>query len=325
VHEQFLDLLVDPETGADLALEAETWRGDLVETGALVSDTNRFPIIGGIPRFVPLGGNYSDSFGYQWNRGKWSRVQFESENAGRPMEGHTRRMWERIVGFDAGGADVKGKVIADIGCGPGRFVDVARAQGAKVIGIDYSRAVEAARANFPGDPDVCICQADALKPPIRAGAVDGAFSVGVLEHTPDPGKGVEMAFRMLRDGGWFALTVYTAGPYFGKRNLRFVRRVMRRLWPMFGPYPALAYTYMTVIPLRPIDRRLPRLAAVLGTLLPHISLPDVNWSLLDTFDRITPAYQSAHTPHEVFQWFKAAGFREIEPTDWGFTSMHGRK
>lgn len=325
MHKQFLDYLVDPETGADLTLEAEAWRGDRVETGALVSDRNRYPIVGGIPRFVPMGENYSGSFGYQWNRGKWSRIQFEGENVGKPMEGWTRRMWERIVGFDAGGADVRGKVIADIGCGPGRFVDVARAKGAKVIGIDYSRAVEAARANFPDDPDVCICQADALRSPIRPGSVDGAFSIGVLHHTPDPKQGVAQAFRILKEGGWFALSVYTAGRYYGQPNVQFVRRVMKRLWPVLGAYPALAYTYATVLALYPIDRGLPRLAGAVGRVLPHISLPDVNWSLLDTFDSITPSYQSAHTNVEVFGWLKAAGFREIEPTDWGFTSAHGVK
>jgi SAM-dependent methyltransferase/uncharacterized protein YbaR (Trm112 family) len=325
VHKQFLDYLVDPETGADLTLEVGSRRGDLVETGALVSDRNRYPIVGGIPRFVPVEENYSGSFGYQWNRGKWSRVQFESENVGKPMEGWTRRMWERIVGFDPQGIDANGQVVADIGCGPGRFIDVARAKGAKVIGIDYSRAVEAARANFADDPDVCICQADALKSPIRTGAVDGAFSIGVLHHTPNPKQGVEQAFRILKAGGWFALSVYSAGRYYGQANVQFVRRVMKRLWPVFGPYPALAYTYMTVLPLRPIDRKFPRMGARIGKLLPHMPLPDVNWSLLDTFDSITPSYQSAHTNYEVFRWLKDTGFREIEPTDWGFTSAHGRK
>ena len=32
----------------------------------------------------------------EWSR--WPRVQFESENVGRPMQGHTTRMWERITG-----------------------------------------------------------------------------------------------------------------------------------------------------------------------------------------------------------------------------------
>jgi SAM-dependent methyltransferase len=294
--------------------------------GHLVSGANRYPIVGGIPRFVPFEGqNYSGSFGYQWNRAKWSRVQFESENVGKPMEGWTRRMWEAITGFTDHGLDLNGKLIVDLGCGPGRFVDVARSKGAKVIGLDYSLAVEAARANFAGDPDVCIVQADALNPPIRPEAVDGVFSIGVLHHTPDPRKGVEGAFRMLKKDGWFALSVYPAGGYYAQRNVQFVRRVMKVLWRVFGPYPALIYTYLSVVLLHPIDRHLPRLARLLGTLVPHKPLPDINWSLLDTFDSVTPSYQSAHRSYEVFRWFKDTGYRDVEPTDWSFTAYFGRK
>lgn len=46
---------------------------------------------------------------------------------------------------------------------------------------------------------------------------------------------------------------------------------------------------------------------------------------LDTFDSITPGFQSAHESYEVFQWFKKAGLIEIEPSNWGFTSYHGLK
>jgi len=54
-------------------------------------------------------------------------------------------------------------------------------------------------------------------------------------------------------------------------------------------------------------------------------LADRRWSLLDTFDSVTPTHQSFHESYEVFQWFKKAGLSNIEPSDWGSTSFHGMK
>ena len=98
MHRDFASYFVDPRTRAPLTLEIARERDGNVIEGAFVSTSTqaRYPIVNGIPRFVDPGmPAYADSFGYQWTR--WPRVQFESENVGRPMEGHTTRMWERIT------------------------------------------------------------------------------------------------------------------------------------------------------------------------------------------------------------------------------------
>ena len=58
---------------------------------------------------------------------------------------------------------------------------------------------------------------------------------------------------------------------------------------------------------------------------PSMILPDTERSLLDTFDSVTPRYQSTHECHEVFAWLKRAGFVDIEPTAWGSTTFHAIK
>jgi hypothetical protein len=58
---------------------------------------------------------------------------------------------------------------------------------------------------------------------------------------------------------------------------------------------------------------------------PFTNLPDRAWSLLDTFDSLTPTYQSAHTSDEVFRWLKDAGFVDIRPSDWGSTAYSAVK
>ncbi|MGO9120627.1 MAG: methyltransferase domain-containing protein [Desulfomonilaceae bacterium] len=326
MHLQFLSYFVEPGTNQPLSLEIDSGSGDIVESGFLVNKSNlrRYPIIRGIPRFVDYQeNNYAKSFGYQWHR--WPKVQFESENLGKPMEGHTRGMWERIVSFHDKKLNLVGKTVVDIGCGPGRFVDVARSKGAKVIGIDYSGAVEVAARNFRDDPDVCICQADALRLPLKSNSVDGAFSIGVLHHTPDPKQGVREAHRIVHPEGWFAVSVYPKGGYYDFPSVQMWRKLFNVLWPFLKYYPPLIYTYFTNCVFRPVAVAIPPLGKAIRLFFPFVKLPDFQWSLLDTFDSLTPSHQSAHDTYEVFCWLKEAGFKDIEPSNWGFCSFVGFK
>lgn len=323
MHISFLPYLADPVTKGPLSLETTRTDGDVVQEGVLHNRATgqKYPIVRGVPRFVDFQNeNYSRSFGFQWR--KWPKIQFESENVGKPMEGYTRRMWESIVGV-ADRGDVTEGVVVDVGCGPGRFIDVARAKGAKVIGLDYSVAADVAQANFSDDPDVCICQADALNLPIASQSVDGVFSIGVLHHTPNPEKGVQEAFAALRDGGWFALCVYGKRGYYDFPSVQMWRRLFKTLWPVLGHYPPLIYAYVASYVFRPVAMALPPLGKAIRLLFPFVKLPDAKWALLDTFDSITPSYQSAHECYEVFSWLRRAGFQDIMPSNWGFSAFTG--
>lgn len=330
MYRDFTDLLADPLTGEPLRLTVAREHHGRVLAGTLDSSTGRYPIVDGIPRFVDAPAadrraarSYTDSFGYQWTT--WPRLQFEGENTGTRMAGYTRGMWEAVTGMTARLAD---RVVLDVGCGSGRFVDVARAKGARVIGVDASAAVEAAARSFAEDPGVCIVQGDALHLPIRSAAVDGAFSIGVLHHTPDPAHGVREAARVLAPGGWLAISVYTKGGFYDTPVVHAWRRLFRRLWRYAGHRPPLAYAYSVVYTTR-LLRPVPvvgRLAgAALGRCCPSKDLPDRQWALLDTFDAVTPQYQSAHECHEVFAWLRRAGLIDIEPTPHGPTSFRGWK
>jgi SAM-dependent methyltransferase/uncharacterized protein YbaR (Trm112 family) len=319
MHLSFLKHLVDPRTKEPLELQARERDGEFVLEGSLVARGHSYPIVRGVPRFAGYegGADYTKSFAFQWRQ--WSRVQFESENVGGPMEGHTLRMWERITAV--GPNDLNGTVIGDFGCGPGRFVEIVRRKCGRVIALDLSDAVEVARANFRGDPDVLICQADVLNPPLKEESLDGAFSIGVLHHTPDPRRGVEKLVRCVRTGGWVAISVYGKGGYYDSPSVRLWRRIFRGLWPVFDHYPPLAYAYITTYVLRSLSR-VPLVGLALRGLFPFVRLPDIRWSLLDTYDSVTPAYQSAHESHEVLEWFRGCGLADAVQSDWGRTAYH---
>jgi ubiquinone/menaquinone biosynthesis C-methylase UbiE/uncharacterized protein YbaR (Trm112 family) len=312
IKKQYVELLMCPNTGEDLILEVIECRGDEVIEGLLHSSGHTYVIRNGIPRFVKDEG-YSDNFGWQWN--KWARVQFEDENVGRPMSGHTTDMFKKITELDE--QKISGKSILDIGCGPGRFVDTAISLGAGlVVAVDYSTAIDAAKSNFEAASDILFIQGDALNLPLKNEVFDFVYSIGVLHHTPSPQKGIGEAYRVVKDGGEAAVAVYKKGGYYDYPAVQFWRRTFKILWPLFGHYPP--YMYSQVFGgmnhfLRKVCRPL---SLATRLFFPSVTLPDVRWSVLDTFDSITPSYQSAHTVFEMFEWFRKERFRNIRVAAW---------
>ena len=168
-----------------------------------------------------------------------------------------------------------------------------------------------------------VCQGDALRLPIKPASVDGAFSIGVLHHTPDPLKGFQQMVGTVRPGGSLGVCVYSKGSYYDFPTVTMYRQLFKLLWPLCGHYPPLMYSYLTAYGLRP-TASIPVLGKMIRVLFPYIHLADPQWSLLDTFDSLTPSYQSAHESYEVFRWLKDSNLTQIEPGDWGNTAYHGR-
>jgi SAM-dependent methyltransferase len=329
MHPQFLNLLCSPETGEPLELKSDQLRPNgLVTTGMLLAASGRrYPIIQGIPRFVSAE-QYASSFGYEWAR--WPRLQFDPENVGRPMAGHTARMWETIT--DVTDRGVRGKTIVEFGCGSGRFLDIVRRKGGRAVGIDISLAVESARRNFEDDPDVLIVQGDSLNPPFRNEIFDGGYTIGVLHHTPNPAAGLKSLARTIASGGWVACCVYPKGEFYDFASVARFRRWHVRLKPTFGYHPALAYAYLSAYllsPLMAVARRIPGLSHLARylerNLLVTLRLPDVRWSVLDIFDAITPSIASTHTKDQVCAWMTQANCVNIHRTAWCETSLVGTK
>lgn len=303
-----LALLCDPITHEELELKEAIYQGNEIIGGALVSSTSSYPIINGIPRFV-LDQGYSDNFGFQWNR--WARVQFEDQNIDRPMEGHTTGMFETITGFTPD--TLRGKTVLDMGCGPGRFSDVALTMGASVVAMDYSTAIDAAKSNFVGkDADILFVQGDVLQMPLRSESIDYSFTIGVLHHTPNPAKGVKEGYRVTRGGGLIAIRVYGAGGFYTYPTVRFWRSVFLKLKPFFGHYPPLMYSYFFGTLGFALGKIWRPLSYPLRAVFPTAWLPDYRWAILDTFDAIATTHQSGHTPDEIDKWLQAAGFSEVQ-------------
>lgn len=320
----FVTLLRCPQTRAPLHLESsEVHSNGEVITGALrTQDGRSYPIVRGIPRFVPHE-HYAASFGYEWNR--FPRVQFEAENVGRPMAGHTTRMWEIITGQ----RDLAGQHVVEFGCGAGRFLDVVRSRGGRPVGLDMSVAVDVARRNLDDDPNVLIVQGDVLHPPFAESIFDGGYTIGVLHHTPEPALGLRMMAAAVRAGGWVACCVYPREGLYAYPSVARWRRLFNRMQRL-GYRPAVWYSLAATYAIHPAYRLLNRLPGgrrvtrwLDRELLPVVHLPDARWRFLDIFDAVSPSIASTHVKGEVYAWMQQAGCDEISVTAWCETALNG--
>lgn len=319
MKKKHLDYLCDPKTGEELKLVTEDKDSSSVTTGKLISKSNTYPIINGIPRFVEFDG-YSKNFGWQWN--KWGKVQYESENKNSPMEGYTEDMFFKITNLEK--KSIKNKVFLDLGCGSGRFVDIVNSCEGLIIALDYSSAIDVAKRNIQNE-NILFIQGDALNLPIKKEVVDFVYSVGVLHHTPNPKKGIEQTYRVLKNEGIFAISLYSEKSLYTFISVKIWRKIFKLFWPIFGHLPAFIYSKFFGTLTYYISKIHIFLTYPIRIFFPTAVLPDVRWSVLDTFDKVTTSFQSGHTEKQVISWFESSGFKNIITGKWWPVNIIGKK
>jgi len=263
----------------------------------------RFPIVRGVGRFVGEN-NYADTFGYQWQQ--FARTQL------RPQASELNLLKKTALTKQ----DLEGKLVLDVGCGMGRFADVATRWGARVIGIDLSAAAEVAAHNL-ADRDFVAFQADVFNLPFAPGSFDCIYSIGVLHHTPDCEKAFKNLPQYLRPGGTIAVWLYSGynkwyrfSDYYRKLTHRIPTKGMHAILRVAVP---VAYWFDQGV------RRIPLAGAPISGLVRHAfpisRSPNPEIRLLDTLDWYTPKYQSKHTYEQVFRWFESCGLENLTVAD----------
>jgi ubiquinone/menaquinone biosynthesis C-methylase UbiE len=109
--------------------------------------------------------------------------------------------------LDAAGVEA-GTRMLDLCCGPGFVGAMANVRGAFVAGLDFSPAMLAeARARFPA---IAFDEADAEAPPYADHSFDVVVSNFGIHHVPRPALALAEGHRILRRGGKFAFTIWSA-------------------------------------------------------------------------------------------------------------------
>lgn len=261
-----------------------------------------YPNVNGIARFVDAQ-HYAASFGFQWHR--YQKTQLDHDEVRESEQNFLMKTALRPE-------ELKGKLVLDVGCGMGRFAEVATRWGARVVGIDLSAAAEVAARNL-ASRDFVALQADVFALPFAAESFDIIYSVGVLHHTPDCEAAVKALAKYLKPGGVLAVWLYS-GYNKWYRFSDFWRRYTSKMKP-----ETLHSMLKIAVPFfYHLDhglRRVPVVGGPVAGAIHHVfpvnRQKDPEARVLDTFDWYSPTYQSKHTYEQVFRWFEDMGMEDM--------------
>jgi SAM-dependent methyltransferase len=270
--------------------------------------------VGGVMNFISdSGADYCANFGDQWQR--FRNVQIDSLSGSK----ESRDRFFRETDVDS--KWLAGKLVLDAGCGAGRFSEIAMQAGASVVAVDLSDAVHACRrtlSQFPADRFMVV-RANLFDLPLPLASFDLVFSLGVLQHTPDPLRGVVALAKFVRAGGRLSTWIYE------RRKIDVVhpKYVLRRLTHALSNATKLSLAKLLVTVFFPAGWLLSRFGGVcrkISFFLPYAARHHERpgnlyqqwlYSVLDTYDWLGPLYDQPQTEIEVSTAMKTVGMVNI--------------
>jgi SAM-dependent methyltransferase len=287
-----VDVLRCPDHYRPLRLTGETAAdGDVLVGELRCALGHAFPIVAGIPRFVP---EVADSttrkvYDHLWVRKAYGPIGWDGLTEGEPPEQFVRArlaLPPRPQGL-----------AVDLGCGDGRHAAALAATGLDVIALDISTAgVEIGRAHAPA---VDFVQGDLLAVPLRDAVADVVFACGSLHHAENPRAAFNHAVRVLRPGGRFYVWLYDAAPNGHAPLLRVTSR---------APYVAKRFVAVALTMANRLRRRFGRENPVTTAQ----TVEELAWW---TLDEIGPEFRHLVPLDEMMAWLEAAGFEGITVRD----------
>lgn len=316
-----------PECRGSFSLKVSQNTGKEIIEGSLSCRCGRsFPIIKGVPRFVPevvqhelpkyypecadcnpnavgvgkfdnaamdnIKSSTSSRFGYEWNYFcDYDCNNFETFTAPLPMN------------------FFRGKIGLDVGCGAGRHSKAASELGAEMVAIDLSTAVDAAYQNNVKNERVHVVQADIYNLPIKDNSFDFIFSLGVLHHLPDPELGYRQLIQLLNEGGALFIWVYAyAVRKVALELLRFVSQRLSNANIRRMAYLCNLVDYGVFVNLFRLLSDMP----LVGSLVRDCSPPRLKEyarhgfkvGYTDWFDRLSAPISNYYKRHEMIEWLK---------------------
>jgi 2-polyprenyl-3-methyl-5-hydroxy-6-metoxy-1,4-benzoquinol methylase len=276
---------------------------------------HRWRIDRGIPRMVPSGANYAESFGLQWRT--YRTTQLDSHTGTTLSRDRARRCmgeecWQLLHSN-------RRPHVLEVGCGAGRFTEVLLSTGAYVTSTDLSDAVDANQETFPQDAKHRIIQADIGALPFVPRQYDVVFCLGVVQHTPSPERTIEKLYEQVRPGGWLVIDHYTYSLSEFTKTAPLVRLVLRRVSPETG----LRWSNRLVDWFLPAHRAVRHhrfaqmlLSRVSPVLVYYHVLPvgdqlQREWALLDTHDALTDRYKHFRTTRQISTCLRRLGAESI--------------
>jgi len=239
------------------------------------------------------GGNYTQSFGEQWSQ--FSTTQVDSFNGASLSED---RFFSE-TGWTIG--ELKNAIVLDLGCGSGRFTEIASRYAKFVVAVDFSSAIFAFPDDISAKQNILRIHGDIRHLPLNYSKITHVISIGVLQHTPDPYQTLKLLVSPLAPDTKFAFTAY-GKKWYTKLQAKYILRPITKKIDRSFLLRVLRFV------LKPTHRLLLRISAipVLGKvvkfILPFSVYPEFRkilsrnqlfeFMLLDSFDALSPTYDN---------------------------------
>jgi ubiquinone/menaquinone biosynthesis C-methylase UbiE len=210
-----------------------------------------------------------------------------------------------------------GKTILDAGAGAGDQSRFLIDQGAEVLSLDLSGAIDVVAAKLRLRPSWVGVQGDLTMLPIADEQFDVVYCEGVIQHTRDSVATVRELVRVTKPGGIVLATHYTR-PRPATIAQRMKRRVtlgyydfLRGRLSAMNQFKRLLITgNLAALAYLPVIRRLIRAT---GTALYYDLMPDFKTTWTNTYDYYGGhTFQRFITPEEFAAYFEHAGGVDLE-------------
>lgn len=249
---------------------------------------------------------YVENFGIQWS--EFSDTQIDSKNGTKTSENRL---------FESSGwrpAQLRGKLVLEVGAGAGRFTEVLLNCGAEVVCVEPSDAVEVnCRANDSSNALFLRSSFEELTE--WKGMFDFVLAYGVAQHVPKPLSFYQVVSRTASTGGRISIDHYPkriipSGFYHPKHLWRPITTRMR-------PEQLLAVVRWYVPRYMPFDSKIiqifgRRIGMAVKGLIPvpcwnYLGHPDFpqdfeslqEWAILDTFDALGAAFDKPASRKDI--------------------------
>ncbi len=284
-----------------------------ISEAGLSGINHTFPFTKGAFRVVEDQKNYTDNFGFQWN--KFAATQIDKANAG----SLSYKRFMAATGWDK--QDLEGVNMLEVGSGAGRFTQIVLDHTkADLYSVDYSNAVEANYKNNGPNERLHLFQASIYDLPFAPAQFDKVFCFGVLQHTPDVEKSVASLIKMAKPGAEVVVDFYPINGWWTKLHAKYIFRPFTKNMDQQTLYNRIeknadllikSYRVAAKIGGNALTRFVP-VCDINGTLPSDVS-PDVlkEMVILDTFDMFSPQYDQPQKISTVVNWFKKYGMENV--------------
>lgn len=287
----------------------------ITEDGLFENGKNVFQKLKGAYRVLKGTANYTENFGFQWNR--FAKTQIDN-----PGNEISKIRFFSETNWDS--EDLEGKNILEVGSGAGRFSEVIlNHTKSNLYSVDYSNAVEANYANNGHHGNrFKLFQASIYEMPFVPAQFDKVVCLGVLQHTPDFEQSVKALIEMVKPGGELVVDFYPIKGWWTKLHAKYIFRPYAK---KLGHEKLLTkidanidwliktYRFFSRIGIGKFTNRFLPICDIDGTLPKNLTGEQLReWCVLDTFDMFSPQYDQPQRMSTVAVWFNKYGLKNVK-------------